>query len=169
MRRYHCVYISQWLTARFPPKYWPFHSQEWSISNFPYSLTRNITSHSLKNLAFRSLLGGKMTILPILTTSLLYIYFQKVGRMYFLNLRVYLLLPGAWFERSNGNEIETHREIYQDGQTAQAPDLCTKQVRLGANLGHGRFPDGGTTREACTPEIRIWRHFRWSAFVAMDV
>ena len=27
-----------------------FHSQEWSISNFPCSLTRNITSHSLENL-----------------------------------------------------------------------------------------------------------------------
>ena len=24
---------------------WPFHSQEWSISNFPCSLTRNITPH----------------------------------------------------------------------------------------------------------------------------
>ena len=30
-----------------------FHSQEWSISNFPCSLTRNITSHSM-NLAFHS-------------------------------------------------------------------------------------------------------------------
>ena len=32
------------------------HSQEWSISNFPCSLTRNITSHIMKNLAFHSLL-----------------------------------------------------------------------------------------------------------------
>ena len=32
---------------------WPFHPQkEWLISNFPCSLTRNITSHSMKNLAF---------------------------------------------------------------------------------------------------------------------
>ena len=32
----------------------PFHSQEWSISNFLCSLTRNITSHSVKNLAFQT-------------------------------------------------------------------------------------------------------------------
>ena len=34
----------------------PFHSQEWSISNFPCNLTRNITSHNMKNSAFHSLL-----------------------------------------------------------------------------------------------------------------
>ena len=33
-----------------------FHSQEWSISNFPFSLTRSIASHSMKNLPFHSLL-----------------------------------------------------------------------------------------------------------------
>ena len=38
------------------------HSLEWSISNFPCSLTRNITSHSMKNLAFHSLLRCKMTM-----------------------------------------------------------------------------------------------------------
>ena len=47
---------------------WAFHSQEWSMSHFPCSLTRNITSHSMKNLAFHSLLTWKMIILPILTT-----------------------------------------------------------------------------------------------------
>ena len=41
---------------------------EWSISNFSCSLTSNITSHSMKNLAFHSLLRWKMIILPILTT-----------------------------------------------------------------------------------------------------
>ena len=41
------------------------HSKEWSISNFPYSLARNITSRSMKNLAFHSLLGSKIIILPI--------------------------------------------------------------------------------------------------------
>ena len=39
------------------------------MSNFPCSLTRNITSHSMKNLAFHSLPRWKMIILPILTTS----------------------------------------------------------------------------------------------------
>ena len=43
-----------------------------SISNFSCSLTRNITSDSMENLAFQSLLRWKMIILPILTTSLLH-------------------------------------------------------------------------------------------------
>ena len=42
------------------------------ISNFPCSLTRSITSHSMKNVAFHSLLGWKMIILAILTTSLIH-------------------------------------------------------------------------------------------------
>ena len=48
----------------------PFLSQEWLISNFPCSLTKNTTSHSMKNLACHSLLRWKMIILPILITSL---------------------------------------------------------------------------------------------------
>ena len=32
----------------------PFHSQEWSISNFPCSPILNITAHSMKNVAFHS-------------------------------------------------------------------------------------------------------------------
>ena len=55
----------------------PFHCQEWSMSAFPCSLARNITSHSKENLAFHSLLGWKMIILPILTTS--FIHFSLKG------------------------------------------------------------------------------------------
>ena len=44
----------------------PFHSQEWSISAAPQ---KNITSHSMENLAFHSLLRWKMIIPPTLTTS----------------------------------------------------------------------------------------------------
>ena len=47
----------------------PFDFQEWSISNFSCSLTINITSHSMKKLAFHSLLRWQGIILPILTTS----------------------------------------------------------------------------------------------------
>ena len=39
---------------------------------FPCSLTRNITSPSMENLAFRSLFRWKMIILPVLTTSLIH-------------------------------------------------------------------------------------------------
>ena len=35
--------------------HFPLNSQEWSISNFPCSLTRNITPHTVKNMAFHSL------------------------------------------------------------------------------------------------------------------
>ena len=52
--------------------------QGWLISSFPCSLTRNITSHSMKNLAFHSLPRWKMIILPNsyhLTTFL----FEKLG------------------------------------------------------------------------------------------
>ena len=65
-----------------------FHSQEWPISSFVCSLTTYITSHSMKNLAFRSLLRRKMIILPILTTSLIHFWKGWGQRMYFLNLGV---------------------------------------------------------------------------------
>ena len=67
----------------------PFSSQEWSISNFPCSLTRDITSHhTVWGIWLHSLLRWKMIILPILTTSLIHISLKAVGRMYFLNLAV---------------------------------------------------------------------------------
>ena len=66
-----------------------------SSFNFSCSLTRNITSHSMKNLAFR-LLRWKMIILIILTTLLIYVSFEKLGRMYFLSLGVKGLICCKW-------------------------------------------------------------------------
>ena len=57
----------------------PFHSQEWSISNLPCSLSRNITSHNMENLVFHSLLRWKMIILSILTTSLKHFSLKRLG------------------------------------------------------------------------------------------
>ena len=57
--------------------------QEWSISNFSCSQTRNITSHSMKNLAFHSLLRWEMIILPILTTSLIHLSLKRLGECTF--------------------------------------------------------------------------------------
>ena len=57
------------------------------MSNFPWSLTRNITSHSMENLDFPSLLKWKIT-LPNITTSLIHFLIEKVGRMYSLSLGV---------------------------------------------------------------------------------
>ena len=77
--------LSLWPVRQLRENCWvvePFRSQEWSISNFPCSLTGNITPHSMKSLAFHSLLRWKMIILPTLTPSLYTFLFQKVGRMY---------------------------------------------------------------------------------------
>ena len=62
--------------------------QEWPISNFPWSLTRNIRSHSIKNLAFHSIFRWKLIILQILTTPLIYISLWNFGGLYFLSLGV---------------------------------------------------------------------------------
>ena len=55
------------------------HSQEWSFSNFPCSLSRNITSHSVENLAFQSFLRWKVVVLPPLTTSLIHLNLRVKG------------------------------------------------------------------------------------------
>ena len=57
------------------------------MSNFSCSLTRNITSHSMENLAFYSLLRREMIIRPILTTSLIHCLLKMFREcMYFLGL-----------------------------------------------------------------------------------
>ena len=54
-------------------------SLKWSIINFPHSPTRNITSHSVKNLTFRSLLRWKIVILPILKKLMYILNIVKAG------------------------------------------------------------------------------------------
>ena len=81
----------------------PFHSWEWSMSNFSCSLSLNITSHSMENLAFHSLLRWEIIIRQILTTSLIHHLLKNVGRMYFLSLGVKGLTSSkqtniGWFE-----------------------------------------------------------------------
>ena len=61
--------------------YWhiqPFHSQEWSISSFPCSLTRNTASHIMKNLAFHVLIQMKddyITNSHYLTYTIILLFF----------------------------------------------------------------------------------------------
>ena len=57
------------------------HLAKWTISNFLCRLlTRNIISHSMKDVAFHRLLRWKMIILPILTTSPTYTFlFKRLG------------------------------------------------------------------------------------------
>ena len=92
--------------------WWPLRSQEWFISNFSCSPNSNITSHSMKNLAFHSLLGWKMIILTnshYLTYTFL---FLRVGRMYFLNKKGKIQtwhIKGPWhFSRHFGIQIIPH-------------------------------------------------------------
>ena len=63
----------------------PFHSQDWTISNVSDSLTRNITSHRMKNLVSHSLFRWKMIILLILTTRLTQFLFWNLGGCTFWN------------------------------------------------------------------------------------
>ena len=67
---------------------WSFHFQEWSIPNFPCSLTRNITSHSMENVAFHSLHG-----------RLLHYQFS-LGECTFLNLDVNTCIQYAVSDRT---------------------------------------------------------------------
>ena len=68
------------------PVGYPFHSWEWSMSKFPCSLTRNITSHSKENLTFHSLLRWKVIILQILATSLIQSLFERLGEYTFWHI-----------------------------------------------------------------------------------
>ena len=53
------------------------------MSNFPCGITRNITSHSMENLAFHSLLRWQIIILPILTMSPIHFPLGKLGECTF--------------------------------------------------------------------------------------
>ena len=80
----------------------PFHSQEWSISNFPRSLTRNITSHSMENLAFHSPLRRKMIILPILTTSPIHFSCKRLGECTFWTYGSGRVKQTRWWDSEYG-------------------------------------------------------------------
>ena len=53
------------------------------MSKFPCSRTRNMTSHSMENLTFHSLLRWKVIILQILVTSLIQSLFERLGEYTF--------------------------------------------------------------------------------------
>ena len=68
------------------------------MSNLSCSLTRNITSLSMKNLAFHSLLRWKITILSILTTSLIHFSlegWENCAPLQCLKLAFPSLAPGS--------------------------------------------------------------------------
>ena len=86
----------------------PFHSQDLSISNFPCKLTRNITSHSMENLAFHSFLSkDEYTTMNshCLTHTFL---FRKVRRMYLFNLGVKGLNKEKMYKWGSENWLYNH-------------------------------------------------------------
>ena len=57
------------------------------MSKFPCSLTRNMTSHSMENLTFHSLLRWKMIIIQILATPLMHFLFKRLGECTFWGVK----------------------------------------------------------------------------------
>ena len=128
------------------------HSQEWSMSNFPCSTTRNIPSHSMENLAFYSLFIWELIILMILTTSLVHFSFKerenvlfglgservKVGRMYSLNVGVKLwTLCAATTDLGSGSASQstTHTELSLN-VLVRACFRCTSVSSLSCSVTH---------------------------------
>ena len=94
---------------------------------FPLQPPKNRTSCCIENLAFHSLLRWKMIILSILTTSLVYFPFWKVGRMY-------LFLPWDW----KGLSVwVTHRSAENVQNTAKV--FIAQTERTGLTIRHSVY------------------------------
>ena len=81
------------------------------MSKFPCSLTRNMTSHSMENLTFHSLLRWKVIILQILTTSLIQLLFERLGEYTFwAQERIFCFAEAPWQKDTWTNiTIDTHK------------------------------------------------------------
>ena len=127
----------------------------WPISNFPYGLTRNITSHSMKNLTIHSLLRWEMIILPNSHYTTYAFHFKKLGECTFWTWEW-----KAWLKAS--------------GWTRQADFPYQQEAKAFAPLlsGNGRLPQG-TIQEwsfqmspAASPEILHHTAWRTWLFIA---
>ena len=67
------------------------------MSNLPCSFSRNITSHTMKNLAFHGSLRWKRIILSILATSLVHFLFKMLRECTFWAYRSRVRSQGYWF------------------------------------------------------------------------
>ena len=81
----NCAWTTRWTLM---DRSWTFMDSSLTLSlprviNFPCSLTRNIASHSMKNLAFYSLVRWKMITLPILTPSPIHLSIGRLGECSF--------------------------------------------------------------------------------------
>ena len=95
------------------------------MSNFPCSLTRNTTSHSMENLTFHSLLRWKMIILQILATSLIHFLFERLGECTFLSSGVKgLTVQKAIINSYLSSEVIVLPYPYKP----QLPTICSKMA-----------------------------------------
>ena len=146
----------------------PFHSQEWSISNFPRGLTKNTTSsHSMENLTFHSfMLRGKMILLPNLTTSPMYtILFLKVWRIFFFNLEV----KGSICTIMNDMRSRTpwQRDLSRVPHTKQPHSLWCAAEPRNSSCDHSQRPDNTSSLfRNCSSSCSVWAHFRQIAVAA---
>ena len=79
------------------------------MSKFPCSLTRNMTSHSMENLTFHSLLRWKVIILQILTTSLIQLLLERLGEYTFRDLWLFSHSVARYVSVSTGKQCNGFR------------------------------------------------------------
>ena len=133
-----------WFVA---PSY-PFHSWEWSMSNFPSSPTRNITSHSKENLAYYSLLRWKMIVIQILTTSLIHFLSNRLGECTFWaqEWQGYLVCPSTSFQPM-GIFALVDEECWFPKATDKS--LVEKVVKEHGKNGKFKIPEFRSTAHFC--------------------
>ena len=171
--------VNTWL----PALDWP---QEWSIKNFHYNLTRNITSHGMKNLALHSLLRWKMIATNIRTISLLHwenvLFVVESGRVNtpFSVRRSRIAQPASswlddyfsWIDPA-GKPACCRLMHARVEQNCTAVNITTNSTHPPPHLKCVNYTVPVSPPEFCnaTGEVAgergIWRHFRWSAFVGM--
>ena len=145
---------SLWTSAGFSQ---PFHSQEWSSSNFPCSLPKTITSHSMKNLAFHSLLRYKMIIS---TGDSNLIHWSRECAL------------GVWIERVN---IYSPKEPKKNTGSSRNLPLVVTEIRKRAKLLI-TFSGGGAQsglkiepNQFCHSLESLWNTLRWKALFSTQV
>ena len=123
---------------------------EWSMSKFPCSLTRNMTSHSMENLTFHSLLRWKVIILQILATSLIQ---SPVISAPALRERE-TSAPWKWKSWTRGDQREEHRVLpaFKTAPPSRRIEVVScpsayylaNQSKRGACVYKGSLPTGST-------------------------
>ena len=138
--------LGEWTFWAQEWKGWPFHSQEWSISNFPCSLTRDIRSHSMRNLAFHKLPFTRISAAVLVKISVIRVRRLLDGGAhlrYHPGVNHVMLLRRRSAQDFNGNPMKVYifwklrrRRIRQDVNLKRGTKyfriwgLCSKNYRV---------------------------------------